>query len=91
LRGDVALRARNESTPQSISERVEYILETQRFALAKPTGTQRESYQIASEEFTQELAKLRKLIEVDLRDLDKALDTAGAPWTPGRLPEWKEK
>jgi hypothetical protein len=29
-------------------------------------------------------------MEVDLKKLEKALDVAGAPWTPGRLPEWKE-
>ena len=37
------------------------------------------------------LEKLRKLIEVDLKALEKSLDLAGAPWTTGRLPEWKEK
>jgi hypothetical protein len=61
----------------------------QLLALAKPTTTQREAYGIASEEFTAELAKLRQLIEVDLRELEKALDGASAPWTPGRLPDWK--
>ena len=75
----------------SISERVEYIVETQRLSLAKPTQTQREAYRIAGEEFSQELAKLRALIDGDLKGLEKALDTAGAPYTPGRLPEWKEK
>jgi photosystem II stability/assembly factor-like uncharacterized protein len=89
LRGDVALRARNENTPISIVERVEGIADEQLLALAKPTTTQREAYRIASEEFTAELAKLRHLIEVDLRELEKALDAAGAPWTPGRLPDWK--
>ncbi len=91
LRGDSALRARNENTPTSVAERVEYIVETLRFALVKPTGTQRESYRIASEELTQEIAKLRKLVEVEVKDLEKAMDAAGAPWTPGRLPEWQEK
>jgi hypothetical protein len=91
LRGDVALRARNENTPESIAERVRYAVNAQRFALTPPTKTQQESYQIASEEFTQELAKLRTLIDVDLRDLEKALDAAGAPVTPGRLPDWKGK
>jgi hypothetical protein len=89
LRGDVALRERNENTPESIVERVRSAVDAQRFALARPTQTQQESYQIASEEFTQVLAKLRELIEVDVRGLDKVLDAAGAPWTPGRLPEWK--
>jgi hypothetical protein len=91
MRGDTALRARNENTPPSISERVAYIVDSQRFSLAKPTKTQQESYQIASEEFAQELTKLRALIDVDLKNVEKALDAAGAPWTPGRLLDWKEK
>jgi photosystem II stability/assembly factor-like uncharacterized protein len=91
LRGDEVLRGRNENTPPSIAERVGYIVSSQRFSLAKPTKTQQESYEIASEGFTQELTKLRTLIEVDLRSVEKAVDAAGAPWTPGRLLEWKEK
>jgi photosystem II stability/assembly factor-like uncharacterized protein len=91
LHGDTVLRERNENTPPSIAERVGYIVDSQRFSLARPTKTQQEAYQIASEEFAQELAKLRTLIEVDLKSLEKTLDAAGAPWTPGRLPEWKEK
>lgn len=91
LRGDSALRARNENTSPSVAERVEYIVDSQRFSLARPTQTQREAYRIASEEFTQELAKLRTLIDVDVKALDKELDVLGAPWTPGRLPEWREK
>jgi hypothetical protein len=91
LRGDTALRARNENTPLSISERVESIVDTQRLSLSRPTTTQRDAYAIASQEFTQELARLRTLMDVDLKELEKELDLAGAPWTPGRLPEWKEK
>ncbi len=91
LRGDTVLRARHENTALSITERVRKIVSEQRFSLARPTKTQAEAYQIASQEFTQELAKLRTLVEVDLRNLEKALDAAGAPWTPGRLPEWREK
>ena len=33
--------------------------------------------------------KLRKLVTVDLKQLEEALDKAGAPATPGRLPDWK--
>jgi hypothetical protein len=91
LRGDVALRARNENTPVSIVERVGEIVESQRLALARPTTTQREQYRIASHEFAGELGKLRSLIDVDLRQLEKALDAAGAPWTPGRLPQWGDQ
>jgi photosystem II stability/assembly factor-like uncharacterized protein len=91
LRGDVATRARNENTPVSIAERVDYIVDAQRLSLAKPTKTQTDAYQVASADFGEELAKLRALINVDLRELEKALDLSGAPWTPGRLPDWKEK
>jgi photosystem II stability/assembly factor-like uncharacterized protein len=91
LRGDVALRERNENTPISISERVAEIEGSGFHSLAKPTTTQQETYKIASEEFGQELAKLRTLVDVDLKQLEQALNLAGAPWTSGRLPEWKEK
>jgi hypothetical protein len=36
-----------------------------------------------------QIPKLRKLIEVDIKALEKQLDAAGAPPTPGRLPDWK--
>lgn len=91
LRGDTALRARNENTPISISERISQVTSELHWNAGVPTQTQRDGYRIAGEEFTQELAKLRTLVEVDLKALEKALDTAGAPWTPGRLPDWKDR
>jgi len=80
-----------ENTPESIVDRVGYIVGSQRFSLARPTATEQESYDIASKELTRELARLRTLITVELRDLERAMDAAGVPWTPGRLPEWKDR
>jgi hypothetical protein len=91
LRGDVATRGRNENTPTSVVERVGEIAEATRFSMGKPTGTQREQYAIAADEFRTELDKLRKLIDTDLKELEKGLDLIGAPWTSGRLPEWRDK
>jgi photosystem II stability/assembly factor-like uncharacterized protein len=91
LRGDVALRTRNENTPMSTVERIDTVVETLREAIAKPTKTQRDGYRIASEEFGPELERLKKLVETDLKALEKELERIGAPYTPGRLPEWKEK
>jgi photosystem II stability/assembly factor-like uncharacterized protein len=88
LRGDVVLRSRNENTPLSIAERVGYIVDSSRFALARPTGTATATYKIASDEFSQERAKLQALLETDLPALEKYLNDIGAPWTPGRLPAW---
>jgi photosystem II stability/assembly factor-like uncharacterized protein len=89
LRGDEVLRARNENVPPSIVERVGYIVEASRLSLAKPTTTEREQYRIAGDEFAQVLSRLRRLTEMDVKRLDQALNQAGAPWTPGRLPDWK--
>lgn len=91
LRGDTVLAARNENVPVSIIDRVRYIVSSQRLSLAKPTATQREAYRIASKELGDELTKLRKLLEDDLRPLEKDAESAGVVWTPGRLPEWPDR
>ncbi len=90
LRGDNALRARQETLPPSILERVGRIVSDQRMSTAAPTQTQRDQYGAAAREFEQVLARLRGLIEGDLARLEKAMEAAGAPWTPGRIPEWRD-
>ncbi len=56
-----------------------------------PTTTQKEQMAIASKLFQAELAKLKQLVEVDLPALDRKLEAAKAPWTPGRVPVWGGK
>jgi len=91
LRGDNALRARNINLPPSISERVGDIVGGQRLSTSRPTQTQINQYNAAAQDFETALAQLRQLIEVDLTRLEKAMEAAGAPWTPGRIPEWKDQ
>jgi len=91
LQGDREMQKRQEPVPSSINDRVQVILEGERFALTKPTQTHLDDYSIAAAEFAVELAKLRVLVEVDLAKLEKDMEAAGAPWTPGRVPEWSEK
>ncbi|HSB10434.1 MAG TPA: glycosyl hydrolase [Blastocatellia bacterium] len=90
LRGDNALRSRQETLPPSIAERVGRIVSDQRMSTAAPTQTQKDQYSAAAQEFEQVLVRLRTLIEGDLAKLEKAMEAAGAPWTPGRIPEWKD-
>jgi photosystem II stability/assembly factor-like uncharacterized protein len=91
LRGDMELQKRNEPVPSSISDRVNAILEGERFSLANPTQTHMDDYNVAAGEFGEQLGRLHSLVEVDLVKLEKDMEAAGAPWTPGRVPEWKDK
>ena len=91
LRGDKELQKRNEPVPSSINDRVTNIMDGERFALAKPTQSHLDNYNIAAAEFSDQLAKLHALVEVDLANLEKEMEAAGAPWTPGRVPEWQDK
>ncbi len=91
LRGDTELQKRNEPVPSSISDRMTAILGGERFSLAKPTQSHIDDYNIATAEFMEQIGKLHALVEVDLTKLEKDMETAGAPWTPGRVPEWSEK
>ena len=57
--------------------------------MGAPTMTHEESYRIASEELAVELARLKTLVEVDLKKLEQEMDAAGVAHTPGRIPELK--
>jgi photosystem II stability/assembly factor-like uncharacterized protein len=88
LSGDRLWRAHNEGTPASISERIQSAGSSTR-GTSHPTKTSMEQYQIGSDELAVQIPKLKKLIETDIKNLEKQLDAAGAPPTPGRLPDWK--
>ncbi len=91
LSGDAEARRRNMITPPSINERVGYVVGAQRMSTARPTQTQANQYAAAAQDFEGVLVQLRQLIEVDLTRLEKQLEAAGAPWTPGRIPEWRDQ
>ena len=48
-----------------------------------------DSYAIAADEFRDVLARL-KSIEADLGALETELERLGAPYTPGRVPDWRD-
>jgi hypothetical protein len=90
LTGDRVWRATNEGVPASISDHVQAAASPTRGTTGRPTKTAMEQYQIASDLLAAEIPKLRKLFESDMKVLEKQLDAAGAPPTPGRLPDWKK-
>ncbi len=90
LTGDRTISRRYANQPPSISGRVNTVVWSHWRSTSAPTETMKDQYRIAGEEFEPQLAKLKKLIEVDLKKLEEAMEEAGAPWTPGRIPIWKK-
>jgi photosystem II stability/assembly factor-like uncharacterized protein len=88
LSGDPSVRRRHEPTPPSIVEDMSNAVSGQWYQTYGPTPTLRRSYEHAASRFQGVLAALRALLETDLARLERAADAAGAPWTPGRVPEW---
>ena len=80
-------RENSDIPPPSISSRVNNIAGTIRLSTVKPTQTQLDQFELSTAEFAPILARLRKLVEADLPRFEKMLEEAGAPLTPGRLPQ----
>jgi photosystem II stability/assembly factor-like uncharacterized protein len=90
LRGDNAAALRGDPVPTTITRRVSDLTFSQLSSPLPPTKTRQDSYNVASSEFGEALAKLRTLVQTDLPKLEKALDRADVAHTTGRLPDWKE-
>lgn len=89
LNGDGILAARQENTPDSITDRIRYAGGTNDDAVALPTGTAKQSLKIGLEELAEVTTAVRAIAEKDVPPLEKKLDDLGVPWTPGRLPPGK--
>jgi len=87
LNGDETRENRNVFTPPSISERVNRIVRSQWDTTSAPTQTKKDGYEWAADAFSTELGRLKALAS-DLETFENQLEAAGAPWTPGRLPNW---
>lgn len=86
--GDPILYWRSEPIPLSLNDRVK----TQTDVTHGITSTNKQNYDIAANCFEILLPKLKKLLEHDIQSLEKLIEAAGAPWTPGRpIPDWKKE
>ncbi|MCK5079133.1 MAG: hypothetical protein KAR09_04265, partial [Bacteroidales bacterium] len=85
-----ASREENWPASPSINERVGALVYSHWGSTSRVSETQMQMYDILAEEFPPILEELRNIAEVKLKALEAELDAIGAPWTPGRMPEWKE-
>ena len=89
LLGDATIRKRQEPVAPSTVDRINRVMEAHWSSSSAATTTHRRNYEIASDALTEILIDLRPLIEVDLVALQRMVERAGGPWTPGSgLPTW---
>jgi photosystem II stability/assembly factor-like uncharacterized protein len=70
--------------PVSINARINVANMGNRLSTYGPTPTHRRSVEIAEQEFGTLRKEIDRLIDADLPALERRLDEAGVPWTPGR-------
>jgi len=87
LNGD-RLRSKYEgASPSSIKDRVDLITGALWNTTAAPTTTFTKSYDDAAGKFDKVLVFL-KSIDDEIKQVELILEQRGAPYTPGRFPEW---
>jgi len=87
ISGDSTVGGRNEPVPMSIASRASNLYYNLVFSQSAAGGNYKDSYEVAAAEFTAALRSLSR-VEADLAALENALEIKGAPWTPGRIPDW---
>ena len=90
LKEDRTRKKRNEPLVPTVLDRVEAIVDEQWLSSSAPTATAERSYEIAADEFAVILEELHVLDRFERQEVQPALERAGAPWTPGRIPEWRK-
>jgi hypothetical protein len=89
LSGDRTVSRRQEPQTPGISERIGGVIEGMTDITSPPTETFRQQYRYARDAYTQVQKDLRRVIGKDLQKLEDDLEKLGAPWTPGRLPNYQ--
>ncbi|MBI4902341.1 MAG: glycosyl hydrolase [Acidobacteria bacterium] len=87
LQGETALARRWENLPVSIGGRIQKMAGNYRMSTAAPRKADQDQLQIAQGELREQLDALKPLLEADIKKLEKDLDAAGVPHTPGRIPQ----
>lgn len=88
LNGDASLLKREFEAPTSINARIGSMMSAMLTSTAAPTQTFMDSYQAAVKQFTPTLDDIKASGEA-IKKLEQKLEQSGAPYTPGRVPEWK--
>ena len=89
MNGDASLSKREFEIPPSINGRIGTIEYTLWTSTSAPTQTAINSFEIAAKQFDILLPEL-KSIDEEIKIVEATLEKNGAPYTPGRFPEWRK-
>lgn len=90
LNGDNVKARLQYSTAPSISDRLGIVGYGMNSSTSDPTETMKKQYEYASKEFEPIMKSLKEVIR-GVEGLEKKLEDLGAPYTPGRMPEWERE
>jgi chromosome segregation ATPase len=90
MNGDATLAKREFETIPSINGRVGSMEYTLWNISAAPTQTFVKSYEIAASQFSAILISIKE-VDDSIKKVEAILEQNNAPYTPGRLPNWKGK
>ena len=88
LNGDAEVAEHSEPTPPSLSDRIGRVVEGSWTSTSAPTASHQHAYEIVSTALGGVITDLKASLDA-LHALGDKAEAAGAPWTPGRVPEWK--
>lgn len=89
----VSAKASWEEVPPAIiplNRRLSAITWTHMGSTSGITTTEKEGYEILKAEFPPVLEALKRIVENEIPALEAELNKMNAPWTPGRMPVWKD-
>ncbi len=84
-------RASQEEVPPEpvpLNLRLETLAYTHWRSTSPITQTERTAYEILADEFPPVLQKVKNIYLKEIVPLESTMENLGAPWTPGRIPEW---
>ena len=90
LNGDASLSRREFEAPTSLSSRIGSIMEALINTTSATTNTFMNSYNDAAKQFAPVFAEVKN-VDAEVKRLENLLEINKAPYTPGRLPEWKQQ
>lgn len=88
LNGDPLAGELDQGQPFPVSARIGWLAYEMWNSTSAPTATQKEALKLASTDFKPILQQIRAIYEQQLPALEKDLEKAGAPYTPGRVIEY---